>query len=374
MNRIEPGLLFEDGSFPLKRLVVRYDAPDAEPFTSCLALDISKKLGCDVPGNKPAFCCLNGKYMGIYYLSEHLGLKQWEEHTGHRQFDFCRSRSTSDPLSDANFKEFVKVFSEKTDRFTAEFAGRYCDVDNLASYMMAVTFCGTTDGMQGVAFRDRKAKFPRWSFINWDMDHSFRDKYRPEGSERPPWEQEGMELAFPAKHYQSFRLALFYNLITDDPQFRANFFEKYVVALNHELTKEYFRERISYYQRVADQAGLNGNELVKPKKDFLKHRPHFIREQLSQYFKLSPFSRYEIKGPEGVEFIIDGYKEKSGYFGYYSNKTPMRIELAPGYPGTFSHWLINDKPYICDETEERITSATIYVPEKKAVITPVFND
>lgn len=375
MNRVDPGLLFEDGSHAIKRLVVRYDAPVDEPFTTCLAFDITEKLGCNVPANRPAFCYLNGKYKGFYYLSEHLGRKQWEEHTGHRRFDFFRFRSKTDPVSKANYDEFVKVFSEKKDKFTADFAIRYFDVDNLTSNMMAITFCGTTDGMQGVVFRDRKAEAPRWSWINWDLDHSFRDKNKKKDDQRSPWEQEGMELAFPSKayNYRSVKLSLFYKLIMEDPEYRKLFLEKYVFALNHILTEDYFRERIKYYQRMADRAGLNGKVLIKPKKDFLTHRPQFIREQLQQIFNLSPFSRYEVRGPENVQYIIDGHREKNGYVGYYSDKTPMRIEVAPGYPKIFSHWLVNGSPYNSGDSEEG-TDVKIYVPGREANITPVFKN
>lgn len=370
-KRIEPGLLFEDSPYAVKRLVARWDTPATEPFTSCLAFDISRKLGCAVPGNKPVFLYLNGEYKGFYFLSEHLGRKQWEEHTGHRQFDFCRFKSISDPDSEANYAAFVKVFSEKQDAFTAEFVSRYCDTDNLAAYMMAISFCGTTDGMQGVVFRDRKAEAPRWSWINWDMDHSFTDQYKKEDDDRQPWEQQGMELAFPDKRYHSVRLSLFYKLITEDPRYRKIFLEKYIFALNHLITAAYFRERLIHYQDIADRAGEDGHALLTPKREFLAHRPAFIRSQLQQIFKLAPFRCYTVKGPDDVWYIIDGNRENNGYAGYYTDKVPMRIRVAPETSRTFSHWLVNGVRH-AGAGAEKGGEAEIYIFNRDAVISPVF--
>jgi len=376
IDRIDPGLLFEEHPYAIKRLVVRYDHPADEPFTSCLAFDISNQLGCAVPSYKSTVCYLNGEDKGIYFIAEHLGRKQWEEHLGHQQFDFARIKSTSDPETVKNYQEFVRVFSKKKGKFTMEFVSQYVDLENFTDIIIAMVFCGTTDGLQGVAFRNRIIKEPRWSWISWDLDHSFVDtkvEYS-DNKERQPWQQPGMQLAFSGrKKKHGLRRNLFFKIITEDPQYRKYFLTKYLTALNHVINEDYLNDRLDYYQGLADRMGLNGKELLKPKKDFLAHRPQFIREQLRKYFKLSSFNRYEVRGPDDIQYIIDGHPEHAGYIGYYPKKIPMQIEIASGYLQKFSHWQVNGAP-LGSGPSEQSAGMPISFPDKDATITPVFTN
>jgi len=366
-----PGdLVFNSLKCPIERLVVRRDRPVHEPFTSCLAFDISEKLGCSVPAHKPAVVILNGKPLGFYFLTEHLGRKQWEQHTGHSEFDFFRFKSTSDNVSVTNYAELVHRFSTRTEPFDRDFVSEHCDTENLADYMIAISFCGTTDNEQGVAFRNRKASQPRWSWINWDMDHSFIDFYKTDGDARPPWEQEALQLMLRHEGYDSFRISLFFKLLTEDPQYAAYVLSKYVFALNHLITDAFFAERIENYQRIAEMAGEDGDLLLKPKREFLKHRPRVVREQLGRLFKTSAFRKYTVTGPPGIQYVIDGHEYSDGYVGYYCDKVPIRLRVTPGTRSQFSHWLVNGKKWESAMYSEGETS--IFVPETDVIITPVF--
>jgi hypothetical protein len=104
-NQFKPGVLFSPEAEPIKRLVVHYDWPDDTPFTTCLAFDIARRIGCDVPEIKPALLYFNGNPRGIYFISEHVGRKQWESHLKHDRFLFWRYRGESD-------EETVRAYRE----------------------------------------------------------------------------------------------------------------------------------------------------------------------------------------------------------------------------------------------------------------------
>jgi len=87
-DQFKSGVLFDSESQPIKRLVVHDDYPHGLHFTTSLAFDIARQIGCVVPEAKPVIFFLNGKSQGLYWISEHLSKKQWESHFKHDNFLF----------------------------------------------------------------------------------------------------------------------------------------------------------------------------------------------------------------------------------------------------------------------------------------------
>jgi len=372
VNRIDPDFLFSDSDHSVKRLVVRMDRPQQTPFTTCLAFDIAKRLGSTVPQNKPVLCYFNGKYGGNYYLSEHLSRRQWKEHIGHGNFDFYRYKSTSDYVSEMNYHRSMQLIFRE-DRLTMESVAKQIDVENFTGFMMAMAFCGTTDGLQGVALRDKIEPQSRWSWIHWDMDHSFQDVYRhkSDDKERPPWEQDAMELGFPrGKKNHNYRTVLFSRLIREDPIYRRYFVKRFVDSLNHLISEEFFEERLDYYQELAKYERI-GEGKLQSKRAFLAHRPNHIRSQLERYFGSSPFYRCEVRGPVDTQLLIDGYREFPGFTGYYPKEIPIEIELTDRHARHFSHWLINGEP-VYSKDVSMATKLSLSVTEDVTIL-PVFD-
>jgi len=172
-NQFQPGVLLSPEAQPIKRVVVHYDWPDETPFVSCLAYDIARRMGCDAPEAKPALLYFNGNPRGLYFVSEHVGRKQWESHVGHSRFLFRRYRAVSDAESEKGFGELMAWSLDPHVRMTMEEAAKHVDLDKLTRNLLSYAFCATDDWNQGAAVLDKTKTVPQWYWVNWDMDRSF---------------------------------------------------------------------------------------------------------------------------------------------------------------------------------------------------------
>ena len=342
LNRLEPGMVFDTDSYPVKRLVVRYDAPQYALFGSCFALDIAEKIGCTVPANKPALCYLNGRCKGVFFLSEHLSRTQWNLHFGHNDFALYRHKVASDVESKELYGRLNRSIMDRRSRMTMRRAGQLVDLDKLSRFIISIVFCGTTDGLQGIAVRDLTVDDTAWSWVNWDMDHSFVDVYlrKSDNKDRKPWEQDALELVFFKRGAGGTRTLLFTRLLREDKNYLRFFNQMLANVLNHELTREFFESRLDYYERLARSCG-QGRSAIEAKRLFVEHRPAFVRGQMQRYLGLSDSYLCEVKGPGGVEYSIDGYPEKPGYRGYYFKELPIKVEIVGKRAERLSHWLVN---------------------------------
>jgi len=154
-----PGVLFSgQRSVTIKRMVVHLDRPTNQPFTTSMAFDIAKRVGCIAPMIKPVKLYLNGEYQGPYWISEHLSKKQWASHIGHENFSFYADSSRSDYKSRKNFYRLIKQVKRLKINPSLDEVSRFVNIDNLTRYIIAIIFCGDDDWVaQGVAVLDNNS-------------------------------------------------------------------------------------------------------------------------------------------------------------------------------------------------------------------------
>lgn len=357
-GQFPPGILFEPETEPLKRLVLRNDLQRDWPFISPLAFDVSRRIGCVAPQAKPVQFFLNGELRGIYWLSEHLSKRQWASHFGHDNFIFYRYKSVKDEETLKAYGEVIRLGRNMRVKMTMEEAGKYIDVDNLSRYIFSMIFCGTTDPFQGVAVLDKSRPGAKWFWINWDMDHSFMDLYRrkAKNKKRKIWEQDGFEEVVGKSLIRS---VLFTRLLNESPRYRSYFIQLATYLLNHRINAEFLNSRINHYEQLAISYGIQDLSFINRYRLFAQHRPAFARKQMAQYCRAGESFPCQVKGPDGVEYEIDGYPERAGYQGWYFKGQPIRVEIAGQHTSTFSHWLVNGKKVTVSPLVCPVNSATV---------------
>ena len=167
------GILWHEGAGPVRTLVLKRDRHYGMLFPNSMAFDIVRRLGALTPAYHPVGLYLNGRYRGVYCLTEHLSRRQWRAHLGHDDFSFAVSKSKSDAASEAAYRELLRWVRETPAPMTPEAAGRRVDLDNLSRHLLSVMFLANADWLQGAAVLDEKEEFPRWQWISWDMDQCF---------------------------------------------------------------------------------------------------------------------------------------------------------------------------------------------------------
>ncbi len=374
-SQFKPGLLFSPGTEPLKKFVIRKDSR----FITLLAFDIAARIGEQVPQSKPALFILNGKYRGIYSLTEHLAKDQWTNHLGHGNFIFYRFKGPRNKEARAGYKKLKKWAFQFPGRMSMEEAAKYVNMDNFCRHMFSNVFLGAVDWAQGAALLDKNAEEPKWSWINWDIDNSFIDYYNrfKLKSSRKAWEQEAFELVLEPRTYwwweknedlpirkRSARFILFHRLWKEDPGFHRYFSRLVMDTLNHRISPAYLESRVNHYEKMA--RAIRGVDYNSPYKAYVKHRPGFIRKQMQQYFNTGESMICRVKGPPNTQSRIDDYPEQGIYMGHYFKGETITVEYLGPRQDLFSHWLVNGK--------EHTTQVLVHLVKQHTVISPVMKD
>ena len=344
------GHLFAPECEPIRRLVIRIDWPDTHPFAGLLAYDMAERIGCAVPRTEPVMLVLNGVLQtNIYHLSEHISPAAWANRLGHKDFLMYRMKSQQESRSAAAYEEFRQrvIFGPAPlDLATAE---EMADLDNLSAYILSVVYGGTTDGFQGAAILNRRAEKPRWSWINWDMDHSFWDAY-PGKEPRPAWAQESWDLVYKRKgdrNYPSWRsrgdvrAILFSRLMDECPAFRERFLRYAVDMLNHRLTDGFMQGRIDHYEALAKHRGWADPPFIADYRDFARHRPAVLREGLQARLGAGAIHRVEVRIPPEAAVRIDGFETTGSYEGYYFDGQTIAVEWCGEPSGESLGWQVD---------------------------------
>lgn len=352
-DQFRPGILFGDTTRPIRRLVVRMDNQETMPFIGSLAFDISQLIGCRVPGARPAILFLNGKRIpNIYILTEHLGKTQLTSRMGHENFLFWRPKGNTDARSRKHYEELKDWVKEADAESIVVDAEDHFDLDSLCRYVLSVAYCGTSDGFQGVAVRDMSEPGSRWFWINWDMDHSFRDKYK-EGEPGRPWTQPGFDLIRRRRYVPPL---LCRRLLASDVAFRDRFVHVATEALNHKLTLEALLERIAFYEGLASAYGVENLESFDRMRAYVRQRKAFLRTDMRKYLRAKEWFAVTVENPGGLPYRVDGHHKTGEYRGWYTSGAPITLEVTDTGRAAFLHWLVEGEKIRGDSLELAVKS------------------
>ena len=350
-DRFAPETLFGPECEPLQRLIIRGESP----FRCPVAFDIVRRIGGDAPAMRLGLFVLNSEKPRIRSFSEQLTRRMWGARLGHQEFHFYRERAP-DLAADLAAFEALSAWAEalQPGTVTIESVETRVDVESLTRHLFSIIWCGTDDWAQGAAVLDRAEEKPRWRWVNWDMDRSFR--HSEDAVEGPVWKKAALDLILGEQELppevapyrvverelqtSSVRGRLFKRLLRDDPHYRTFFVDRATGWLNHELGLAFLQERLRHYSTFADPRFADLEEfycLVH----FFRFRSDFVREDLSRTLDLGPPIRCEVTAPEGAVLLVDGRRCESPYEGWYFAGQTIEVAGGEGSATPVRAWRVN---------------------------------
>lgn len=333
---------------PVRHLVVHADWPPESPFSGLLSFDAAERMGCLVPATRPVRFFLNGKDHGLCFLSEHISRKEWISRLGHPDFVMYIFKAERERESHEKYGSFHIWVLKHPAPMQTEDVEDIVDLDNMMAYVFSMVYCGVSDGYQGAAIRNERENPPRWRWINWDMDHGFVDVYKGD-AQREPWQQESWERAILRKgepKYNTWRArgdapsVLFARLVQDDPAFRRRAVRWVMDTLNHKLTREFLGSRVDYYERLAKSFGREDLDFIEDYRNFIEHRPAFLRERMKDYFGVGEAWRCTVSAPTNAALAVDGFQKTGGYEGWYFDGETISLSASGN-----GSWTINGEVF-----------------------------
>lgn len=371
-NQFLPSIMPDAAGFPIKRLIIHKIEPFLLSFTPCIAFDIARRIGCIVPQTRLTQFYLNGRPHGYYYLSEHVGRRQYRERLGHDNFLFYRYMGQSDDESVSAYVKLRKWARNPGIQMNLEEAQKYVDIDNMSRQIFSWMFCGTTDQLQGSAILDRSKPAAKWYWINWDMDQSFIDFSKNKRKRRPPWKKEGIELGLCERNHWlnagDVRQILFTRLMDESPEYKEYFFKLAVDLLENYIDDDFLNERLDYYAGLTIPNGTDRSPAATARrvkgnigrlKQFMKLRPGFIMKQLNNYRKYGRRVQVRVNGAPGNSYEINGRTIKGNYRAWYFNGQQIKIKFLKEDYDSFSHWQVNKKKITGREAVYTVNSETV---------------
>lgn len=359
----------------VRTLVLRRDRHHLLLFMNSMAFDVLGRAGVATPRNRPVMTFLNGRYRGIYCLSEHLSRRQWRANLGHDDFAFYNKRSSSDEASIREYYDLLEWAKTKDDKATTEEAEKRVDLDAMSRQLLVCMYLGLTDWKQGVAIRDRAIPESRWSWIAWDLDNSFVDLSSLRAAVN--WRGKAASLVFGKnwlKHGKTgdleeepdVRRALFCRLWEECPDYRRTFLRLATDLLNHEINERFLIGRWRWYFGTMDAVGARvaKEEQFLRLETFFRNRHVFLRKDLRAYAEAGDLAACTVTGPAGTEYRIDGYPERGTYRGLYYAGQRISVEAAGRGGRRIASWLVNGQ-------NVPGTKLSVVV-ERETVIEPVF--
>lgn len=333
-------ILFGEKKEPLKRIVVRLEPG----YFNAIGLDISRQIGCITPDTKPVKVYLNGSSYGkVFLLTEHISKDYFTAHYGHDNY-ICARALGSRIRKPGEYYALRSWARNKDIKMTMKEVEKKVDIENLTRWWISQIYCASNDTIQGPILIDKNRRDAKWFLINWDMDHSIRNVFEPD---RKMWEQElvlfrvmDKESNLRGRNKKRPRAVLFRRLCREDPEYLKYFEQLLMNTLNHKLTGSFFESRVSYYENIASDLGFKAFH-GKNIRHFFKHRHSFVMKLMRKYFDSPEIYFCRIKGPEDMNYKIDGFIAESEYEGQYFRGSQITVEVVNNNGKNVSFWLIN---------------------------------
>jgi hypothetical protein len=323
-RQVPPNVLFSPAAQPIRHLVVHNDVRDNRHFANPLAYDLAREVGAIAAETSPTRFFVNGEFYGVFVLTERFDEQYFQAHWGHGLIDW----------TDEDMQRFWEWSVQHRPMTSAEVSAK-ADIDSLARWFLATAFMATRDAYQGPGqYLDSSQKPPRWFWVNWDMDGSFRaydlDSYQ-DLLNRVDEPQRGRSHTEP-------RANILTTLFAEDEAFRTRYKRLYVAAMNHHLTDEFLARRLDFYRRAGEQLGVENTRYLREYETFLTRRPTFFRQLTESWLNTDPSQPMRLAMPSDEAVTIDGEAARNGFQGLYF--PDLEIELTANGVA-FDRWEVN---------------------------------
>ncbi len=223
---------------------------------------------------------------------------------------------------------------------------RLIDYDNFSRYIFVLAFLGVSAGDQQTLLHPTTDGLKlKWIISELPSDLLWGDDV-VDGTIPQTWNQPGlMPFVLPMNTTHDTGI-IFSRLLKKSSEFNRKFVDLAVHLLNHELRPEKILKKLQSLPLVEMSVNPQNTARYTSIRKYLEYRIDFLRGELQQLPGVGEFVSFQINGPTGTDYKIDGFDELSGYTGRYFSNQKVRVSLShPGDRQRLSHWLVNGESF-----------------------------
>lgn len=263
-----------------KRLLIHVDSP--KKFIPSISYDFVNIIGGEAVRAIPVLFHLNGEYIGVFYISDHVNQNVWKRKIGHDNFYFYKFKGTSDRNSVLAFKKLQSFVDDKSEFLTTKRIGKIIDMDSYMTHIFSYMYLGTVDWVQGAAIKNLKDQAPKWKWITWDMDRGLNYSPSTRNRLKANWEQKGVEL-YLNPETKDIRSDIFRRLVNEDPKFSKLFYDFCIERLSNKKNKNQLSTNLKHYEKLSKNYGGKVKKSMNEIQTFFDRRRDFFINELDTY-------------------------------------------------------------------------------------------
>jgi len=338
---------------------------------------------------RPVSLYLNGAYWGIYWIREYINRHYIESNFGFTDIDLNRINKgyVSPTVREGDADYWVKTyrFFEYNDlRSSTTYntaINKYLDVDNFTDYHIFCIYAANMDWPHNNVdrFRDRSGDDPRWRFVMWDLDYSWRkavpyhktlrwatrDKIEPDifHYDEPSLLTSTLILRkmLKNKEYKNLFITRFADLI--NTVFVPENLEITISRLANAIRPEMERELERWGKGITMEAW---EYAVNNIRSFAQKRPHYMRQHILNKFYLGDTVTVKLLPGtgKGIVTVNSVTPQSLPWEGIYFKNIPIQVKAVPAEGYIFYQWSDTTLPgqpeVMLIPEEDRVLQADFY--------------
>ncbi len=244
-NLSPPGLFFGPETPPARQFLL-IGASHTDRYLGALATDIADLFGCKISKHAPALLYLNGTRIDApYFVCEQQSEEFVKSHFGLQNFDWVRlkDRATEEIPT---YKALDKWTRKMSARMTFKEASARFNLEDLCTWVLAMSFTVTVDNNQGGFYRDRDDPNATWQSLVWDMDGAFKRGFEGDAARAKMFADDPFQWVL-----LGLRARLFKRLMAESPEFREYFREFAHQKVTQKLPREKLMALADRYLLIA---------------------------------------------------------------------------------------------------------------------------
>lgn len=368
-KRIKHPVFGEEGNDSFRFLVARNAGSDwgrsyiRDALLTGLLRDESWDL--ERQAARPVQVYLNGKYWGIYHLREKINPQFLEDRSGvdKDSLDLLEHQESVKHGSVRQYRQLLRYLKQNDPADPAVYyeLEKRMDVDNFQRLQIAQTYFDNRDAGGNIRYWRPHGPHGRWRWILYDVDQGFglhqdsaylRNTLEfytaPDGPSwpNPPWS------------------TLFQRRLLRNPDYWNAFVNRSLEYLATDFATERVLEAIEERRRVLEYdmprqwQRWRGKEQhwrihLERLREFARHRPHHLREQLRQFFAAGEDRRVTVTAGDGGWVELSGSLRvgSAGQTVDYFSGIPLHLRAVAKNGYRFAGWegLDHDRPEIIQD-------------------------
>lgn len=352
LPHLPPGGPIAAAARPPDRFVIR--RPQGMPQAQTIAFEIARRIGAIAPSAEPVRFVMNGSLRPqTYEISEHVSPEGWgRSFFGHEDFRFYKFRGATSPADVAAYRALRDWVTTAPAPLRLEQVAEKMDMDNFVRHIFTIMYCGTNDWAQGGAVLNLRSTQPRWFWVHWDLDLSFRRG-------PTPWRQPSVGLfTAPSRpnEQSDLRARLFRRLVREDRQFVRYFTDRVSQMLNHSLTDEYLQDLVRRNElRSVQPIPFNGFDLST----FFERRNDQVFNSVATVLRQPRPHVVDVQAPSDVRLDVDGHEYLSQYRGRYFDGQSVTVRALGRDGKPRGLWSVNGRAVVEDGLKVLVDRHTV---------------